>query len=322
MTSNTLKSLETGSPAEKDSANAIILSSKEPVAHPKPLPDSPHPVKTAAWFSRILRRRLDVFLHRLNQCRKKPLAEPVHDLRVATRRLISLIKLLGQIFPDCKTRKTLGILKKQFESLGELRDANILRIAIERQQKSFPDLVVLTRQLRRRERRLVKSASREIKRCKKHKVARCVDKLIADLRETPGNIRWQKKLNSIALRCAREAFAETQKRRKLIDYSDLATIHRTRIAFKKFRYIVECLPPEMTGLGKRELGALNLYQGRMGVIQDLVVIQSHLEDFTKQKKETTAKFGSFFRHLRHRRALALRGFRKSADTLLQFQPPS
>ncbi len=212
------------------------------------------------------------------------------------------------------------MLKKQFRSLGDLRDANILCATIEEQRGTFPALKLLLKQLRRREDRLRKAASRNILRRQKHKIMRVVGSLLAELEKTSSDARRQKKLNTMVLRCARQSFAETQKRRRLIDYSDLATIHKTRIAFKKFRYLMESLPPEMIGLGKREFRDLNRYQGKMGDIQDLVVIQTCLENFLKNKEDSTAKLRSFSLHLRRRRELALGRFRKWADSPFQFRP--
>jgi CHAD domain-containing protein len=322
MKSKSLKVLKAGSLAKMETTKANLLAPKDPGAVSAPVIKPPDSVRTAVWFSQVLRQRLADYLHRLRQCRKKLLAKPVHNLRVATRRLVSPISLLDPIYPGCKTREAIWRLKKQFRSLGDLRDANILCTTIAQQRETFPALKVLLKQLRRRENRLIKTAARKIERCQKHNVARAVDRLIAELKKTSGDSRRQKKLNSIALRCAREAFAETQRRRRLIDYSDLATIHHTRIAFKKFRYLMESLPPEMTGLGKREFRDLNRYQGKMGDIQDLVVIQTCLQDFLKHKEGSAAKLHSFSLHLRRRRELALRRFREWANPPFQFRPPA
>jgi CHAD domain-containing protein len=118
-----------------------------------------------------------------------------------------------------------------------------------------------------------------------------------------------------------EAFAETAERRRAIDFSDLSTIHRTRVAFKKFRYIVESIPLSATGLTKRDLRTLALYQRRMGNIQDLEVIQATITDLIQRQDGLEGLLASFCAYLRRRRTRALLSFRKSADSLFQFWPP-
>src|SRR6185503_11427968 len=78
------------------------------------------------------------------------------------------------------------------------------------------------------------------------------------------------------------AFATLVSRRKAIDPAHPETIHRTRIAFKKFRYMMESLSPDFTGLGKRQLLVLARYQQRMGILQDLEIIERCIAGFVRQ----------------------------------------
>ncbi len=70
----------------------------------------------------------------------------------------------------------------------------------------------------------------------------------------------------------------------------------------------------MIGLGKREFRDLNRYQAKMGDIQDLVVIQRGLEAFLKYNEDSAAKLHSFSAHLSRHLEVALRRFRKWADS--------
>jgi CHAD domain-containing protein len=102
----------------------------------------------------------------------------------------------------------------------------------------------------------------------------------------------------------------------------MRTIHHTRVAFKRFRYIMESLSPGITGLSKRQLLALAYYQRKMGIIQDLEVMQSCVARYAREVKNREALLQRFNSHLRQRRARALRSFLKSADRLYQFWPPA
>jgi CHAD domain-containing protein len=52
----------------------------------------------------------------------------------------------------------------------------------------------------------------------------------------------------------------------------MRTVHQTRIAFKRFRYMLESLSPAITGPSRRQLRALAYYQRKMGIIQDHEVL--------------------------------------------------
>ncbi len=175
-----------------ETAKASLLAPKAPGDVSAPVITPPHSGRTADWLSQVLRLRLANYLHRLRQCRKQPLAKPVHNLRVATRRLVSSLNLLDPIYPDRKTREIIRMLKKQFRSLGDLRDANILSTTFEQQRRKFPTLKVLLKQLRRRENQLIKAASRKLLRRQRHKVTRVVGRLHAELEKTSGDARRQK----------------------------------------------------------------------------------------------------------------------------------
>ena len=50
----------------------------------------------------------------LRRCRKECSEESVHDLRVATRRLVGWIDIVQLTMPDKRLRKVRQVLKKQF----------------------------------------------------------------------------------------------------------------------------------------------------------------------------------------------------------------
>ena len=172
----------------------------------------------------------------------------------------------------------------------------------------------------RREGKLIRTASRQISRFRVNKLGKWTRSLIEDLSQSSSDVRRQNQLVGLAVRRAGEAFAETVERRRAIDFSDLSTIHRTRVAFKKFRYIVESIPVGVTGLTKRDLRTLALYQRRMGNIQDLEVIQATITDLIQRQDGLEGLLAPFCAYLRRRRTRALLSFRKSADELFQFWP--
>jgi len=146
--------------------------------------------------------------------------------------------------------------------------------------------------------------------------------MIGDLTANGGRARTQNRLESTVWRAAADAFAEAVERRRAIDLADPATIHKTRVAFKRFRYMMESLSPILTGLTKRQLRALAYYQRKMGIIQDLEVMRRCVDAYLRENMKSEVLLRPFCRHLHQRRARALRSFVKTADRLFEFWPPA
>jgi CHAD domain-containing protein len=283
----------------------------------KPVPGAVGPVLAAALDS-----RWQSYRKQLRQCQEEFSEEGVHELRVATRRLLAQLTLLSCVAPSSALEKARRILKRRLAALGDLRDAHVQRLFIEQKAGSFPELVLLRGWLQRRERRLAKSAAEKVNRFKTRKLERWVSTLIRGLTANAGRSRAQSQLGSAVLRAAAQAFAKAVERRRAIDLADLRTIHQTRVAFKRFRYTMESLSPGITGLSKRRLRTLAYYQRKMGIIQDLEVVQACVTRYTRGDKKREALLRRFSRHLRQRRARAVRSFLKSADRLFEFWPPA
>lgn len=67
--------------------------------------------------------------------------------------------------------------------------------------------------------------------------------------------------------------------RSCIDPADPATIHRLRVAFKKYRYLVEPLAPLSGNHDPAVLARMHELQGLMGDIQDLAVLLRSLRSW-------------------------------------------
>jgi hypothetical protein len=76
-----------------------------------------------------------------------------------------------------------------------------------------------------------------------------------------------------------EAYADVLWRQMNIDPANPASIHAMRIAFKKFRYMLEVAGPLVPPMPPSRPRALHRYQGMMGDIQDLVVLLGFTERF-------------------------------------------
>jgi len=287
-----------------------------------PLPQPSVPVAVGPALAEALEERWNCYRKQLRHCREKSSENAVHELRVATRRLLAQFVLLSCVAPSAGLEKTRRMLKRRMAALGDLRDTHVQLRFIDQQAASFPELDPLRAWLRRRERRLVKSAARKVNRFRTKKLGKWIAAMTEDLAANAGNSRARRQLTSTVVRATANAFAEAVRRRRAIDLADFRTIHQTRVAFKRFRYMVESLSPCLTGLSKRQLRALAYYQRKMGIIQDLEVMRCCVASFVREHRKTEASLLPFCRYLRQRRARALRSFLKSADRLFDFWPPA
>jgi CHAD domain-containing protein len=285
-------------------------------------PARPAPAAAGPLLAAALESRWEAYRKQLRRCQKRFSEEAVHELRVATRRLLAELTLLSSVTPIAALEKARRSLKRRPAALGDLRDTQVQRLFIEQKIARFPELLSLLAWLRRRERRFAKAAAGKMSRFKTRKLEKWVSALIGGLTANARSSRVQRRLASAALRAAGWAFAEAVARRRAIDLADLRTIHQTRVAFKRFRYMLESLSPGLTGLSKRHLRALAYYQRRMGIIQDLEVMKACAARYTRGDKKREVLLQQFCRHLRQCRARALRSFLKSADRLYEFWPPA
>jgi len=252
-----------------------------------------HPtVGNEPWFAQAFRSRWELYRAWLDEYRKQPSAESVHEMRVSSRRLASQLMLLGCVVGGRKPCKVQRMLKSQLRSLGAVRDLHVQRIFLEQQATKFPQVALLREHLMRRERELIKPASRRMSNSKVKKLQRWIDRLEEEFAQVASDVVKQEEFAAAAWRCAEDAFAETVRCWRLIRLSDLRTIHHTRVAFKR----------------------------KMGNIQDLVVIQKCIADFIDENGTREAPLRPFCAYVRRRGGRALRAFRDSAEKLFQFWP--
>jgi CHAD domain-containing protein len=116
------------------------------------------------------------------------------------------------------------------------------------------------------------------------------------------------------------AFRRARQLRTRINPRDPWTIHRTRVAFKRFRYMVEALAERLPGVTGERLAAMRHYQTMMGEIQDAEVLLRTLDKFLRKKEIKPEAARRFRAELLRRRQRLIRIYLKAADQLLEFWP--
>lgn len=221
-------------------------------------------MEAAQLFLEAFDRRREVFLTRLKICRDEFSEAAVHDLRVAARRLVAFVEVAHLLDPGGRPSRARRQLKDLIDGFDDLRDAQVMLASVDEHADEEPSLVALREQLLVRELELLREArrsarafaARELKERLKRLRARVATGLEAPDRDfdpfAAVDEAWAR-----VVRCDAEARPD-----------DTATIHRVRLAFKKFRYRFEIVQPALPALPPEHAAQLHTYQTIIGRVQD------------------------------------------------------
>src|SRR5688572_17362878 len=210
----------------------------------------------------------------LKRCRAEFSNEAVHDLRVAARRMLALVQLLNSIAARPRLYKLNRAFKDQLDEFDDLRDTQVILAEISETIKELPQLQRFQYHLQIVEENLLKTLRKRLKVIDLFDVSKRIRKTRESL-ET----NQDAELALQTLQAVDHAFLITKQRHGWIDSAQPATIHRVRIAFKAFRYMVEIIQPLLNDFPDGNLKQMNDYQSLMGEIQDVEVIMQTLADF-------------------------------------------
>jgi len=219
---------------------------------------------------------------------------------------------------DTETAPVRRFLIKQLGQLGPLRDVQNQKQFIARLSgPAHPAPKVLLARLTRSETRLIKRACQDIARMDagklKRRMARLAEKLSGALKKSAApNLL----LRAHALLA--ERFAAVMWRLSYVKQEDPDSVHRVRVAFKKYRYLAEIWQPLFPQFTDEMLTRMQALQDRLGEIQDLRVLERMLADFKGKKVKGLIELRARvqFRLGRHMKLLL-----DHICELFEFQPP-
>ena len=237
------------------------------------------PAELARHLVQLIKRTRRRYRRRLQECQEHFSETAVHELRVETRRALALLDLVLELEPAGSSKKARRALKKRLDAFDELRDTQVGLSLVAPWRKTFPEAAEFEQFLRRRERELVAGLRREVGSLKSRRVERMLKSLERDIEAARGKTSLP--AAGVLRKPLGDAFAGVRALRCKIRRSDTGTIHRTRVAFKRFRYLCELLQPLVPGLTARRLREMHAWQTRMGDIQDLEVLLAEMERAVK-----------------------------------------
>ena len=255
------------------------------------------------------------------RCQRDFSENSVHELRVETRRMLALGTLFRAMWWDDRLAEIERCLKRMFKRLSRLRDTHVQLMFVEEAQERFPELAKFHKALAKREVRLTRRLEASVDKFP----LRRVQKLVRSVRKNHRSRRKRASSHhnewSRVCRHLDDTFKRVTELRSEINPQDSVTIHRVRVAFKKFRYLVELLQSMLTGVTAHQIEAMHDYQSMMGEIQDVETLQGTLNEYVSKKKSRLGKHLHFRDYLTKRRATLVRTYLHQADRLDSFWPP-
>jgi CHAD domain-containing protein len=257
---------------------------------------------------------------RLRRCQERFSQDAVHDVRVETRRLLSTIELLGAFIPERDIKKVRRALKRHLDTFDQLRDTQVQLGYVGRMAGTFPDAHTFYDWLRKREARFTRTTRKAVKRIKTKRLGRCLAAFEKEIRLQRKRITSEQAF-VIVRRAINQAFARVAQRCRHMRADDTTTIHRTRIAFKHFRYMVEALAPLLSAVTEDHRRALRGYQCMMGDIQDMEVLLAALDKFVQKEAVNAASARRLKKELVRWRRMLIEIYLNAAGRLRRFWPP-
>lgn len=250
------------------------------------------------------------------------LTEPgVHDLRVATRRLIAALDLAGAALPEGLDEHLRRTLRRCLKSFADLRDLHIQILNLNRLLRRYRIVSPMLTAARSKERQLMKDAARVIARFDTAEVGKEMTSVVMGLAAMAKSRAGVDAARAALMGFAAKKYLRVVQCRSKVVAPNPKTIHRLRVAFKQFRYTLEVLRPFLPELTSGQLKAMGELQDRMGEIQDLQVLIASVRDYALTRGTTRpASFLPLHQHLALERRALVDAFIAAPDVVNNFWP--
>jgi exopolyphosphatase/guanosine-5'-triphosphate,3'-diphosphate pyrophosphatase len=190
--------------------------------------------------------------------------DPVHDLRVALRRCRSIADGMKAVDPDPVWRAMKKAGKSLFQSLGELRDVQVMAEWVRRLGSADdPETRALLKLLSGREVEQRARAAEALKAFDQHQWRKWS-------RELPARAARVRRGSAVFKHLALERWSEAYElHRQAMRNRSQVSFHRLRIGIKRFRYLVENFLPQQHAAWSTDLKEL---QDLLGEVHDFDVL--------------------------------------------------
>lgn len=255
------------------------------------------------------------YLTKIKDCSEVFSEHNVHVTRVAIRRLLAVLNLAEKFAASTYISQIRIPARKQLKVLAGLRDIQVVISKTEKELNRFPNIEPFMNYLLAKENAIVRNTTVKFKKIDL-KVMEGVSlflqlELQDKIRNSGNDIEYCKTMIS-------QAHSKVLECTNRIVTNDFETVHDTRIAFKKFRYLFEFFVSYLDTrphINKR----LNAYQTKMGMVQDLDVYINELEKFIgKAQNIDKAAFAEARKYFYNERRCFVSDFIFTKDEIFDF----
>lgn len=212
----------------------------------------------------------------LKLCRAEFSRKAVHDLRTSLRRLLATLDVIAFLTSASRIEKLSDNLKEQLDDFSDLRDIQVMLDRVSEDIATFPELEPFQTYLEKREKRKQRSDEKHIESIKPGGIDKSLLKILGALEDLSAD-----ELQAKLPQAVDEAYLTVIQRYGKIDPEQLVSIHHLRVAFKKFRYMVETIHPFLPDFPEAQLQRMHDYQTQMGTIHDGQVLLDTLAEFAE-----------------------------------------
>ncbi|MBX3263989.1 MAG: CHAD domain-containing protein [Labilithrix sp.] len=189
--------------------------------------------------------------------------EAIHDLRVAIRRMRTLLKMSRKVFGRWHTDVVRGAFAEVMRATGDLRDEEVLEETLEDAAEG-PELDAWIQGRKAREAKLRQAVVTRIQRGDLDRARLMLKALLVFPVEPERNVD----LARFARRTVERARRKVESKRD-VDVEDVTGMHDLRIAYKELRYSIELLADALPIDARAQLEPATVFQKRLGELHDV-----------------------------------------------------
>jgi CHAD domain-containing protein len=200
----------------------------------------------------------------------------VHDLRTSLRRLLATLDVIAFAISAARIEKLSDRLKEQLDEVSDLRDIQVMLDRVSKDVGTFPELEPFQNYLEKREKKKQRSDEKHIQTIKPGGIDKRLLKVQAAVEDLSASELQDKLPQAVD-----GAYLTVIQRYAEMDPAQLISLHHLRVAFKKFRYMVETIHPCLPNFPEAQLEHMHDYQTRLGTIHDGQVLLETLAEFAR-----------------------------------------
>jgi len=223
-----------------------------------------------------------IFIRQLTACRENASVESVHDIRVATRRLLTLFELLQVSTPIKQIKGMQKELKSLREHFDGLRDIQVMIAEMAGLVNQISGIEPFLAYLHRRELKHKAEVACDISTYKIQKNTRRLNIARKKLLKQKLNTG---KLDRKIFRYIDDSYRLVNIRMRKLDPEKPLTFHAVRIACRKFRYQIEVIKSLFLEYPATNMVILKAFQDELGEIQNHEVMEAILKKYAHKNPE-------------------------------------